>query len=63
MKLGMPLAEYEGSVGTKNKRFHEVAESIMLAREGVVPVDGKDFQQHAAPGQTKGDYTDSSRYT
>lgn len=63
MKLGMPLAEYESAVGTKNKRFHEVAESIMLAREGVVPVDGKEFKQHAAPGQTKDDITDNSRYT
>lgn len=32
----MTLAEYEHSVGPKNKHFHELAEAQYLAREGVI---------------------------
>lgn len=39
MQLGMSLAEYEQSVGPKNKYYHEVAEGVKLAREGVIPLD------------------------
>lgn len=39
MQLGMPLAEYEHSVGPRNKFYHELAEAHYLAREGVIRPD------------------------
>lgn len=39
MQLGMSLAEYEESVGPKNQLYHEMAESVKLQRDGIIPLD------------------------
>lgn len=36
--MGLSLAEYEESVGDLNKRYHEQAESLILHKEGVLPL-------------------------
>lgn len=35
----MSLAEYEDSVGPMNRRYHESAEAVKLAKEGIIPID------------------------
>lgn len=42
VKLGIPYAEYHRTVGPANKHFHEIAETMLLSREGVLPLDGED---------------------
>lgn len=42
VKLGIPYAEYHRTVGPANKHFHEIAETMLLNREGVLPLDGGD---------------------
>lgn len=45
MHLGVPLSEYERSVGAKNQLFHEQAEAVRLGKQGVLPVDPDDAEQ------------------
>lgn len=40
--MGMSVAEYEASVGPKNKYFHEAAESVYLSKDGIIPLDPDD---------------------
>lgn len=40
--MGMSVAEYEASVGPKNKFFHEAAESVYLSKDGIIPLDPDD---------------------
>lgn len=42
MEMGMSLAEYEASVGPKNKFFHEAAESVHLSKQDVIPLERDD---------------------
>lgn len=42
MEMGMTLAEYEASVGPKNKFFHEAAESVYLSKSDIIPLDPDD---------------------
>lgn len=37
--MGMSLAEYEATVGPLNRHYHEYAESVMLHKQGVLPLD------------------------
>lgn len=53
----MPVAEYEASVGARNQLFHESAEAVRLARDGVIPLDEDpaddlDTSTGSAPGNT-----------
>lgn len=41
----MSYAEYKASIGPQNRQYHEIAEMIVLARQGVLPLDD-DEQQH-----------------
>lgn len=42
MELGVTFAEYERTVGPKNKLFHESAEMVYLSRDGILPIDDDD---------------------
>lgn len=39
MGMGVPLAEYQRTVGPLNRFFHETAEQVHLTRTGVLPLD------------------------
>ena len=45
----MPLAEYERRVGEKNKYFHEIAESVVLAKNNVIPVEPEEDDGEPVP--------------
>lgn len=40
--MGMSVAEYEATVGPKNKFFHEAAESVYLSKDGIIPLEEDD---------------------
>lgn len=52
MGLGIPYAEYEATVGPLNRRFHERAEMVHLAKQGVVPIDEDDREEMADDSPT-----------
>jgi hypothetical protein len=39
MEMGASFAEYEASVGPVNKHFHETAETVLLYKEGLLPLE------------------------
>lgn len=40
--MGVPAAEYERTVGPANRYFHELAELVLLHKQGVLPLDPDD---------------------
>lgn len=47
----MSYAEYKASIGPQNRHYHELAEIIILSRQGVLPLD-QDDQQTPSGQQT-----------
>lgn len=58
MNLGVTLAEYERTVGPRNKLFHETAASVRLHREGILPLDDDTDDGLPSPADVDGDRDD-----
>lgn len=68
MEMGMSMAEYEASVGPKNKFFHEAAESVYLSKTDVLPLEReengdpvgdpsqKEQKMHSSPSNPSSQY-------
>lgn len=65
MGMGTSFAEYEASVGPANKHFHETAETIVLYKEGVLPLEVDTTKRSTTGSQSTATRTgpDGEEYT